>query len=112
LLKNILKQESQSDVGFVSLTEDEIYSSLEIIKKNGYALKNSYFNRSLHVFAAPVLDRDGYPFASVSVVAPSIRISKEEMLKTSHDAVMSTVEKISKSLRVSGSISSVHKINH
>ncbi len=106
--KKILQdQQSHSDLGIVPLSDDEVLRSLEVIQKDGYALKGSYFNSSLHVFATPVFDRDNYPIASVSVAAPSLRISQAEMLDIAFEPVMSAVKKISKALRASGSIASV-----
>ena len=101
------KLKSQSDVGIVDVPEPEIITSLKQIKKEGYALRASYFNSSLHVLAVPVLDRDGYPLASISIVAPSVRLSQDDMLATALDPARAAAAEISKALRASGSISSV-----
>ncbi len=98
---------SQSDVGIVDVPEPEVLSSLQHIKQDGYALRASYFNSSLHVLAVPVRDRDGYPLASISVVAPSVRLSQEEMLAKALRPAQAAAAEISKALRASGSISSV-----
>jgi len=101
------KLKTQSDVGVVDVPETEILNSLKQIKKDGYALRASYFNSSLHVLAVPVLDRDGYPLASISVVAPSIRISQDDMLAMALEPARSAAAEISKAVRASGSVSSV-----
>lgn len=101
------KLQSHSDVPVVAVPEDEIARSLNEIKSTGYALRSSYFNSSLHVLAVPVFDRDGYPIASISVVAPSVRISKEEMLDRALVPIGKAAEEVSKALRASGSVSTV-----
>ncbi len=101
------KLKTQSDVGVVDVPEAEILNSLKQIRKDGYALRASYFNSSLHVLAVPVLDRDGYPLASISVVAPSIRISQDDMLAMALEPARSAAAEISKAVRASGSVSSV-----
>lgn len=101
------KLQSQSDVGIVEVPEPEVLSSLKQIKEDGFALRASYFNSSLHVLAVPVLDRDGYPLASISVVAPSVRISQDSMLAMALAPARAAAAEISKALRASGSISSV-----
>ncbi len=101
------KLKSQSDVGIVEVPEPEVVNSLQEIKQDGYALRASYFNSSLHVLAVPVLDRDGYPLASISVVAPSVRISQDDMLAMALNPARAAAAEISKALRASGSISSV-----
>ncbi|WP_029915858.1 IclR family transcriptional regulator [Pelobacter seleniigenes] len=98
---------TQSDVGVVDIPEAEILSSLKQIKKDGYALRASYFNSSLHVLAVPVLDRDGYPLASISVVAPSVRVSQDDMLAMALEPARTAAAEISKAVRASGSVSSV-----
>lgn len=104
----VLRQlQSKSDVGVVEVPEPEVLSSLQQIKQDGYALRASYFNSSLHVLAVPVLDRDGYPLASISVVAPSVRISQEDMLAMALEPARAAAAEISKAVRASGSISSV-----
>lgn len=100
---------SYSDVAPVEINTEEVMRSLELIRKEGYALRKSYFNSSLHVLAVPVLDRDNYPVASVSVVVPSVRLSIDKMLNIALEPTITAAAEISKALRASGSLSSVVK---
>ncbi|MFC6671152.1 IclR family transcriptional regulator [Marinobacterium aestuariivivens] len=100
------KKSNPSGTPAVALSGDELDRALEQIRGDGYALKESYFTSSLRVLAVPVLDRDGYPVAAISVVAPTVRFSESEMRNLALEPVKSAATEISRALRASGSISS------
>ena len=106
LAKVLQKQPNPSGLPAVALSTEEIQASLAEIRETGFALKESYFNSSLRVLAAPVLDRDGYPIAAISVVTPAIRLNESDMRNLALDAVKTAATDISRALRTSGSISS------
>ena len=47
----------------------------------GYAVSEQAFENDINALAAPVLDRDSYPLASISIVGPAYRLPMECMLK-------------------------------
>ncbi len=49
------------------------------IRQRGYALQDSLFGNGLRVLAVPVLDTDGYPVAAISLAAPVMRMSMDEV---------------------------------
>lgn len=104
--KVLSKQPNPSGLPAVALSREEVDVSLAEIRQQGFALKESYFNSALRVLAVPVLDRDGYPIAAISVVTPAIRLSESDMRSLALNAVLSAATDISRALRTSGSISS------
>ncbi|WP_348927681.1 IclR family transcriptional regulator [Aquabacter sp. CN5-332] len=52
---------------------------LQRIREKGYYLASSLIQNGLLIIAAPVLDADGRPVGAISVAAPSVRASLEDL---------------------------------
>jgi IclR family pca regulon transcriptional regulator len=57
----------------------DLHSRLAGTRDQGYALSESHISSGLTVLAVPVRDQDGYPVAGLSVAAPSIRMTPDEL---------------------------------
>ncbi|MGG5818563.1 IclR family transcriptional regulator [Falsiroseomonas sp. HW251] len=60
---------------------DELRDRLAEVRRNGTALSDWASVNGLRVLAAPVLDRDGYSVAALSVAAPAVRVPKEDFVE-------------------------------
>jgi len=87
------------------MNKDEIMRSLQSVRSNGYALRDSYFGSGLRVLAVPVLDTDNYPVAALSVAVPQIQLSVDEFRKRALDAVQRAAKDIARVVQASGTIS-------
>lgn len=83
----------------------EIEGRLADVHEHGYALRDSYFGSGLRVLAVPVLDRDRYPLAAISVAVPQMQMSTEDFRKRALDAVRRAAADVAKAVQASGTIS-------
>lgn len=90
-----------TDYPVVSRTR--LLPQLEIIRTKGYALEQSLITAGLVVLAVPVRDADGYPMAAVSVAAPAIVCSADELLRLSLQPLMQAASGLSQAMQTSGS---------
>jgi len=87
------------------MNKDEIMHGLQSVRATGYALRDSYFGSGLRVLAVPVLDRDNYPVAALSVAVPQIQLSVDEFRQRALDAVRRAAKDIARVVQASGTIS-------
>lgn len=89
------------------MKRDEIEKSLQNVRENGYALRDSYFGSGLRVLAMPVLDIDNYPLAAVSVTVPQMQMTSEEFRERAFDAVRRATRDIGRAIQASGAVSAI-----
>jgi IclR family pca regulon transcriptional regulator len=89
------------------MKRDEINSSLQNVRENGYALRDSYFGSGLRVLAVPVLDVDNYPLAAVSVAVPQMQLTMTEFRVRALDAVRRAANDIARAIQASGAVSAI-----
>lgn len=89
------------------MKRDEIESSLQNVRENGYALRDSYFGSGLRVLAVPVLDVDNYPLAAISVAVPQIQLTMTEFRVRALDAVRRAANDIARAIQASGAVSAI-----
>lgn len=81
---------------------DALLERLAQIRAVGYAVSNQETVAGLYVMAAPVLDIDGLPVASLSVAAPAHRSTLRQFEQTTIGAVVAAAGQLSKSLQATG----------
>ena len=81
---------------------DRLRAELARTRKQGYALSGSHVTSGLEVLAAPVRDQDGYPVAAISVAAPSMRMTLDELRTTALGPVQAAASRIARALEASG----------
>lgn len=92
----------------VKLTEttltdiDALLERLAQIRALGYAVSNQETVAGLYVMAAPVLDIDGLPVASLSVAAPAHRSTLRQFEENTIAGVVAAAGQLSKSLQATG----------
>jgi IclR family pca regulon transcriptional regulator len=87
------------------LAKGQLLQLLASVRKRGYALQDSMFGNGLHILAAPVLDIDDYPVAAVSVAAPSVRVSLEDLRARALAPVRAAAAEIARAVQASGTVS-------
>ncbi len=83
-------------------TIEEIEARMRRVRRDGYIVSDQEVTSGLRILAAPVLDGDGYPSASVSVAAPPTRMSIEEFIRLTAEPVMRAAADIGKAIQLSG----------
>lgn len=79
---------------------------LKQIRKDGYLITDSLFAEGLRILAVPVLDIDGYPVGAISIAAPAVRCSIEELERRALSLTMAAAKNIGRALQASGSVNS------
>lgn len=77
---------------------------LRRIRDDGYILTESLFTDGLRILAVPVLDIDGYPVGAISIAAPTVRCSAEELRERALSSAQEAAVAIGKALEANGSI--------
>jgi len=81
---------------------DALLERLAQIRALGYAVSNQETVAGLYVMAAPVLDIDGLPVASLSVAAPAHRSTLRQFEENTIAGVVAAAGQLSKSLQATG----------
>ena len=62
-----------------ALPVSEMISDLRITAERGYAISEQEYEEEINAVAAPIFDRDRQPIASIAIVGPSYRLSKDRL---------------------------------
>lgn len=79
---------------------------LEQTRKDGYIITDSLFAEGLRILAVPVLDIDGYPVGAISIAAPAVRCTTEELERRALSLTLAAAKNIGRALQANGSINS------
>ncbi|MGY3323895.1 IclR family transcriptional regulator [Pseudomonas fluorescens] len=79
---------------------------LEKIRTDGYIITDSLFAEGLRILAVPVLDIDGYPVGAISIAAPAVRCTTEELERRALSVTLTAAKNIGRALLASGSVNS------
>ncbi len=82
----------------------EILKQLTKVRHNGWALSDQDVVPGLRVLAAPVLDKDGWPVAAVSVAAPSLRMPLPQFQKVATAPLLDAARAIARAFEARGTI--------
>ena len=84
------------------LETDEVAKQLKRVRTQGYACGISPISNGIAVLAVPVLDQEGYPVAAVSVTAPGVRMTPDELTAHALGSLQSAAKDISRGLQARG----------
>jgi IclR family pca regulon transcriptional regulator len=101
-LARVLKQPSRQRDFREITTPPDLGKLLASVRKQGFALSASRVSTDLTVLAVPVLDRDGYPIAAISVAAPSVRMTPDALASRGVKPLVKAAELIARGLEASG----------
>ena len=82
----------------------ELAADLAAVRARGYALSQSRISAGLVVLAVPVLDQDGHPVAGLSVAAPGIRMTPDELRDRALEPLLRAAGAIARGLSASGGV--------
>jgi len=100
-------KELSSSTSFMSQSLSRPLSEvLEQIRKDGYIITDSLFAEGLRILAVPVLDIDGYPVGAISIAAPAVRCTTEELEHRALPVTLTAAKNIGRALQANGSINS------
>lgn len=85
-------------------SEVPLHEQLKQIRERGFILTNSLFTEGLRILAVPVLDVDGYPIGAISIAAPTVRCTAEELELRALALTQSAAKSIGKALEANGSV--------
>ena len=94
---------AEIDDGAPGMRKRDLPATLDRIRKDGYFLEDSFFGNGLRVLAAPALDADGHVLGAISVAAPSLRISADELRTRALAPLLAAVHDVGRGLAASGS---------
>lgn len=80
----------------------EIEERMAQVRRDGFIVSDQEVTSGLRILAAPVLDVDGYPSASVSVAAPPTRTTLDEFISLTAGPVIKAAADIGKAIQLSG----------
>lgn len=83
---------------------EEIERGLADVRAKGFACHDRHMAPGLRFLAAPVMDADKRPVASVSVAAPSMNVSADEFVRLAAEPVKRAADKLSRALSVRGPV--------
>ena len=82
---------------------DELSSILDRVRGRGYIIQESLISSGLRILAAPVLAPDGRAIGAISVAAPMIRASEDDLKTTTLPHVQAAARALARALEASGS---------
>ncbi len=81
------------------VTPEALFENLYNARKLGFAMSEQEFEDGINAVAAPVLDRNNRPIASISIAGPSFRLGRERMLELG-PLVIATAREIAAKIEV------------
>jgi IclR family pca regulon transcriptional regulator len=77
-------------------------------RERGYVLQDSMISGGLRILAAPVLNGEGEAVGGISVAAPSIRISEQDLKQRALEPVRNAARDIARALEAAGGTAMTH----
>jgi DNA-binding IclR family transcriptional regulator len=71
---NLMEYTDRTPVSVPELLED-----LRLTAERGYAISEQEYEKDINAVAAPIFDVDHHPIASIAIVGPSFRLTKERL---------------------------------
>jgi len=93
-IEKILDAGIQAHTSCTLTSREEILENLKSVRENGFALDREELEEGINAVAAPILDKENHPLASISVAGPAYRLTNERMLEIGLE-VRKTAEDIS-----------------
>jgi IclR family pca regulon transcriptional regulator len=89
-----------------AVTRARLIPKLERIHADGFVLEDSVITAGLRILATPVLDPDGFAVGAISIAAPAVRSSADDLRKRALAPLRTAAQDIARALEASGSTAS------
>jgi IclR family pca regulon transcriptional regulator len=96
-------QPAQENFVIAPVTRTRLLPKLERIRASGFVLEDSTISTGLRVLAMPVLDPDGFALGAISIAAPAVRASADDLRKRALEPLRVAVRNTARALEASGS---------
>ncbi len=84
------------------VTIEEIEERLAFVREQGFATVNEETVNGLRAMAAPILDADHAPHASVSVTSPSVSLSLNDFVESAKEPLLKAAADLGRLMSISG----------
>jgi IclR family pca regulon transcriptional regulator len=98
-------QPRQANLAILPPSRAKLLPLLEKVRDRGYVLQDSMISGGLRILAAPVLNREGHAVGAISVAAPSIRVTEEDLKERALAPVRAATRDVARALEASGGTS-------
>lgn len=103
-LKAALDSQSSNEGLLVpAITRTRLIPKLERIRNDGYVMEDSHITGGLRVIAMPVLDPDGIAIGAISVAAPAVRVSLDDLRRRALEPLRAATRDTARALEAGGS---------
>lgn len=80
-VEEILNQGMPKYTEYTKTTRTKIYEELGVIRERGFAISQQEYEDGVNAVAAPILDANRYPVASMAIVGPAFRLPEERLIQ-------------------------------
>ncbi len=80
------------------ISREALLENLRAIRAKGFAISEQEYEEGINAVAAPILDTNGYPIASIAVTGPAFRLSHSLVWEIG-PAISATAKEIALSMR-------------
>ncbi|MCA0338749.1 MAG: IclR family transcriptional regulator [Proteobacteria bacterium] len=98
----LMDAEAQNAGAIRPIEPADVAEKLKRVRKQGFASGISPISNGIAVLAVPVLDQEAYPVAAVSVTAPSVRMTPDDLTTHALGSLQSAAKDISRGLQARG----------
>ena len=106
-LKSTLDAQPTADNFIVpATTRARLMLRLDRIRKDGFVLGDSAITAGLRILATPVLDPDGFALGAISIAAPAVRISADDLRKRALEPLRVAARNIARAVEAGGTTAS------
>ncbi len=78
-VKKILSENLTEYTNHTPVSVPDILSDLRVTAERGYAVSEQEYEKDINAVAAPIFDADHHPIASIAIVGPSFRLTKDRL---------------------------------
>ena len=78
-VRNIIQQNIEDHTDRMSVSVSEALADLKLTAERGYAISEQEYEEDINAVAAPIFDVNGQPIASIAIVGPSFRFTKDRL---------------------------------
>lgn len=78
-IREILGENMTEYTDYTTVSIPDILTDLRVTAERGYAISEQEYEQGINAVAAPILDSDRNPIASIAIVGPSFRLTTERL---------------------------------
>ena len=98
-------QPRQANLAVLPPNRAKLFPILQKARECGYVLQESIISGGLRILAAPVLNQEGLAVGAISVAAPTIRVTEEDLRQRALAPVRAAARDIARALEAGGGTS-------